>query len=325
LAHVRGRWGIGALEHWGKSSNAPFPQRSNARFIMAIHWHPFLTQFLRQDYSSLLIIESEVNLGEMPLRVDLLLIPRYPVGEFPYPFCHLGQRTLASYKGPGDTAGQESLVQLLTYALLYQQQEDVWQRRDLTLWLMATEFASDISLPGGAQIADMQEIGVGMRGGTLDDFPIFLIDLGILPVNVATLPLVMAAKGENEQALIEFLLDNYEEYASYIGYIIELHGQMFMEVLMMRKMNPEELGLEMETVMGLLQLYGDDKVMEGIRKLYGEDKIIQGIDEERALKELARKMGEERAIKELAQMIGEERLRQMIEQLFPKKSDDNAQ
>ncbi len=281
---------------------------------MAIQWHPYLTQFLRQDYDSLLIIESEVNLGEMPLRLDLLLIPRYPVGELRYPFCHLGQqRTLASYKGPGDMAGQPSLVQLLTYAMMYQQREDIWQRSDLTLWLMANEFADDISLPGGAQIDDMQEIGVGMRGGTLDGFPIFLIDLGVLPVNIATLPLVMAAKGANEQALVEFLLDNHEQYASYIGYIIELHGKMFMEVLMMRKMNPEEIGLEMETVMGLLQLYGDDKVMEGMHKLYGGEQV---------LKQSARIIGEERAVKELTQTIGKERLLQIIEQLFP-KADNN--
>ena len=97
-----------------------------------------------------------------------------------------------------------------------------------TLWLLANDFADDISLIGGAKIKNMQEIGVGVRGGTLDDFPVFLIDLGVLPVNVATLPLVMAAKGENEQALVEFLLDNHEEYASYIGYIMELHADMLM-------------------------------------------------------------------------------------------------
>ncbi|MBC8230219.1 hypothetical protein H8E77_11785 [bacterium] len=50
---------------------------------MAIYWHPFLIQFLRQDYSSLLDIEDEVNLGEMPLRLDLLLIPRYSDIELP--------------------------------------------------------------------------------------------------------------------------------------------------------------------------------------------------------------------------------------------------
>ncbi|MBM3238550.1 hypothetical protein FJZ31_19825 [Candidatus Poribacteria bacterium] len=277
---------------------------------MAIYWHPFLTQFLRQDYGSLLDIEDEVNLGDMPLRLDLLLISHYPVTELPYPFCHLGNRTLATYKGPGDTAGQESLVQLLTYALLYQQREEIWQRQDLTLWLLANEFADDIPFPGGANIADIQEIGIGVRGGTLDGFPVFLIDLGVLPVNVATLPLVMAAKGTNEQALVEFLLDNHEQYASYIGYLIELHGKMLMEVLMMREMTAEEIGLDMETVVRFLRFYSEDKVIDSLRKLYGDEKIIQTIDEERALKALAHKMGEER-------------LRQIVEQLFPKESDNN--
>jgi len=250
---------------------------------------------------SLLDIEDEVNLGDMPLRLDLLLIPRYPVTELPYPFCHLGQRTLASYKGPGDTAGQESLVQLLTYALLYQQRDSIWLRSDLTLWLLANEFADDISLLGGANIKNMQEIGVGVRGGTLDDFPVFLIDLGALPVNVATLPLVMAAKGKNEQALIEFLLDNHEQYASYIGYLIELHGKMLTEVLMMREMTAEEIGLDMETVIRFLRFYDDDKVMESVSKLYGDERVL----------------------KELAHKIGEERWRQITEQLFPKKSDNS--
>jgi len=303
---------------------------------MAIYWHPFLTQFLRQDYGSLLAIEDEVNLGEMPLRLDLLLIPRYSDIDLPYPFCHLGPRTLASYKGPGDTAGQASLVQLLTYALLYQQRESIWQRGDLTLWLLANKFADDISLPGGAHIDDMQEIGVGMRGGTLDDFLLFLIDLGVLPVSAATLPLVMAAKGENEQALVEFLLDNHAEYASYIGYLIELHGDMLMEVLMMKQMTAEEIGLDMKTVTRFLQLYNDDEIIDEVRRLYGDEKIIQGIGEERAMEELmrkvgeertlkesARRMGEERAIKELAQTVGEERMRQIIEQLFSQKSDNN--
>ena len=169
----------------------------------------------------------------------------------------------------------------------------------------------------------MQEIGVGICGGTLNDFPIFLIDLGVLPVNVATLPLVMEAKGANEQALVEFLLDNHEQYASYIGYLIELHSDMLKEVLMMRQMTAEEIGLEMESVIRFLQLYSDEKVIDSVRKLYGDEKIIQGIDEEQVLKKLTRRMGEERAMKELAQMMGEERWRQITEQLFPKRSDNN--
>ena len=66
-------------------------------------------------------------------------------------------------------------------------------------------------------------------------------------------------------------------------------------------MTAEEIGLEMESVIRFLQLYSDEKVMEGVSKLYGD---------ERVLKELARKMGEKRS-------------RQIIEQLFSQKSDDN--
>ncbi|MFQ6044668.1 MAG: hypothetical protein ACE5PV_27760, partial [Candidatus Poribacteria bacterium] len=79
----------------------------------------------------------------------------------------------------------------------------------------------------------------------------------------------------------------------------------------------------METVIRFLRFYSDDKVIDSLCKLYGDEKIIQKIDEERALRELMRKMGEERAVEELMRTIGEERLRQIVEQLLPKKSDNN--
>ena len=63
--------------------------------------------------------------------------------------------------------------------------------------------------------------------------------------------------------------------------MIELHGDMLMEVLMI--MTAEKIGLEMETVIRFLKFYSDEKVIEDVRKLYGDEKIIQGIDEEQAL------------------------------------------
>jgi len=75
------------------------------------------------------------------------------------------------------------------------------------------------------------------------------------------------------------LLDNREGYSSYIGYLIELHGDLLMEVLMMRQMTAEEIDLDMETVIRFLKFYSDDKVKEGLRKLYGDEKIIQWINE----------------------------------------------
>ena len=70
---------------------------------------------------------------------------------------------------------------------------------------------------------------------------------------------------------------------------------------MMREMTAEELGLDMETVLRFLRLYDDGKVLESMGKLYGDEQVL----------------------KESARRLGEERWRQITEQLFPKKSDNN--
>jgi hypothetical protein len=97
---------------------------------MALYWHPFLAELLRHDYGNRLIIEEEVALGDMPLRVDLLLIRRNPAVHLPFPFSLLGQRTLVEYKSPDDAATQEDLIKLEIYGLLYAIREGM--RNDTT-------------------------------------------------------------------------------------------------------------------------------------------------------------------------------------------------
>jgi len=92
-------------------------------------------------------------------------------------------------------------------------------------------------------------------------------------------------------------------------------------------MTPEESGLKLETVVRILKLFNDDKVIDSLFKLYGYRTIIQAIGpgpllgelayrlgEKRAVKELTQVIGEERAVKELAQTIGKKRLLQIIEE-----------
>jgi hypothetical protein len=138
---------------------------------MAIYWHPILTQLLRQFYGDRLEIQEEVNLGDVPLRVDLVLIKREPGVALPYPFNHLGDVTLLSYKGPEDTASQTDLRQLEIYALLYQDSFNLPRRGDLTLWLVASKFARKVSQRDGAHLARAKAIGPGVRAGRLDGFP----------------------------------------------------------------------------------------------------------------------------------------------------------
>jgi len=138
---------------------------------MALYWHPFLAELLRQDYGHHLIVEEEVSLGDMPLRADLLLIRRDPRVLLPFPLSLLGARTLVEYKSPDDGATQDDLVKLAIYGLLYAQRAGLVQRRHLTLWLLASRFQSNISQRGGAFLARERDVGAGIRAGRLDGFP----------------------------------------------------------------------------------------------------------------------------------------------------------
>ena len=57
---------------------------------MAVYFRPKLAHFLRQDCAEKLDVRDEVPLGEMPLRLDLLIIRRDPDANLPFPMCHLG-------------------------------------------------------------------------------------------------------------------------------------------------------------------------------------------------------------------------------------------
>ncbi|PIY48480.1 MAG: hypothetical protein COZ06_16375 [Armatimonadetes bacterium CG_4_10_14_3_um_filter_66_18] len=112
---------------------------------MAVQWHPLLARFLRHDYADRLEVQTEVPLGELPLRADFLLIRRAPELPLPFPLSHLGSTTLMEYKGPDETVSQKDLQLLGIYADLYVYREDLPARRDLTLWLVGSRFADRLS------------------------------------------------------------------------------------------------------------------------------------------------------------------------------------
>ena len=108
---------------------------------MAIYWHPLLAQFLSHYHSDRITILDSVKLGEMPLEMVLLLIPTVPVEWLPYPYNHLGPRTIGEFKGPWDTANWATVSQIESYACLYQMREKIPNREEISLWVIASEFA----------------------------------------------------------------------------------------------------------------------------------------------------------------------------------------
>ena len=267
---------------------------------MAIYWHPYLAQLMRLSYDDKLRIEEEVPLGEMPLRLDILLCPRVLVQELPFPFCYLGGQTIAEYKGPDDTGEHSDLVQLEIYALMYQRRKELWQRREITLWLLASDFDEEMSLPNGAHIENEHQVGKSVRfahrrlrltvlGGTLDGFPIFLIDLNEIPLNDDTIPLVLVSKGKREQELVEYMIEHHQRLGKYMPYLVWLHSEKFEEVLEMRELTLEEIGVDLDRVIRLLG--GEEKVIRSL----DPEKVLQHLDERRAMMSLVRRLGKEQA------------------------------
>jgi len=252
---------------------------------MAIQWHPLLAQFLRHSLSDQIQIQDSIPLGQMPLEMDLLFQPSVPIRSLPYPYNHLGQPTIGEFKGAGDTANWATVAQIESYACLYQMQQKIIDRNQITLWVIASKFASNFSL----YIDDLTPIGPGVQRGTLARFPIYQIDLATLPVTPVTLPLLMVYKGNlaREREIVRSLVEHYHELGEMRNFISILHPQAIKEVL--AEMNLESLrGLDLD-LPAILELFPPEQVIETI----GLETVIQHLNTSDLVKLLAATLSEQ--------------------------------
>jgi hypothetical protein len=251
--------------------------------FVALYWHPFLVQMLRLMYSDRLIIRDKLPLGDLPLEADLLLVRRDPAILLPYPLQFLGRQTLVEYKSPDDTADQAALEQLEIYGMLYCRRQGLARRDDLTLWLMASQIAENVSQSGRSEVVGMHSVGPGVRHGMLDSFPTYLIDLQEVPFTPETIPLHMVASGRQERALVEYIVAHYQHHPSELDLVQHLHIVAFMEVLMLHGLTPEQIGIDEEALFRLIALS------------QRQEKYVQHLDPEKVMKGLVARLGLEKA------------------------------
>ena len=206
----------------------------------------------------------------MPIEMDPLFQPSIPIQSLPYPFNHLGQPTIGEFKGAGDMANWATVAQIESYACLYQMQQKIIDRNQITLWVIASKFAGNFPL----YIDNLIPIGPGVQRGTLAHFPIYQIDLATLPITLATLPLLMVYKGDlaREREIVRSLVEHYHELGEMRNFISILHPQAIKEVL--AEMNLESLrGFDLD-LPAILELFPPEQVIQAI----GWKKIIQNLD-----------------------------------------------
>ncbi|MBI1922842.1 hypothetical protein HYR99_01190 [Candidatus Poribacteria bacterium] len=279
---------------------------------MAILWHPLLAQFLRHHLSDRIQIRDSIPLGQMPIEMDLLLEPIVPSESLSYPYNHLGQQTIGEFKGAGDTADWMSVAQIESYACLYQMQQKIEDRAEITLWVIASQFSESFS----RYIEDLTSIGEGVQRGTLAQFPIYRIDLETLPITLATFPLLMVYKGkvEREKEIVQFFIDHYEELGELSFFIKLLHPQALEEVLKM---------LDLESLRGfdldlpaILRLFDTEKIIQNI----GMEKVIQTVGMEKVIQtigieKIIQTFGPEDLAKTIGSSLNDEEREKFIEQM----------
>jgi hypothetical protein len=107
----------------------------------------------------------------------------------------------------------------------------------------------------------------------VDSFPTYFVDLTQLPIAPEALPLLMVAKGPQERQLVEFLVDHSQQYPMHVQLLRELHVHNLRDVLRMRQLTPEQIGIDYQA---LLDLLGEERAV----KLIGEERLLEMMGED---------------------------------------------
>jgi len=254
---------------------------------MATYWHPLLAQFLREDYGDRLEVKDSVKIGKMPLELDILIFSSVPTEELPYPFNYLGEMTIAELKGPAGAATFREIAQVENYGCLYQlRKAKVKDRSKITLWLIASKFSSTFNQPPSDYIDNLKNIGDGVKKGFLAKFPIYIIDLGELPITLHTIPLLMIYKGDEkrEKEIAKFFVEHYQELRRYSSFFSTLHAEVLKEVLdEMELRKVEELDLNVPAILDLVGLLLRIAGPEKVNQMFKQDGVIEMIGRENLL------------------------------------------
>jgi hypothetical protein len=228
----------------------------------------------------------------------------------------------------------EEIAQVENYGCLYQlRKAKIKDRSKITLWLIASKFSSTFNQPPSDYIDNLTPVGDGVKKGFLAKFPIYLIDLGKLPITLHTIPLLMVYKDdeEREKEIIRFFIKHYQELRRYSQFFSTIHTRRLKEVLEeMDLRNLRGLDLDIPAIIDLLgkerliETIGPDEVVETIGQdkvieMIGREKVIETIGPDKVVKTAGRDkvietIGWENALEIILSNLTKEQVKKLIEQ-----------
>ncbi|MEW6609152.1 MAG: hypothetical protein AB1414_17200 [bacterium] len=103
--------------------------------MMKKKWHPYFSNVLKhllepKGFS----VETEVEVGKMPLRIDIVVIKKgkdADVKSLPLVFQSFTDYNVIEYKSPGDRFTRNDFDQLFAYVLLFKIKKNIEWRRQI--------------------------------------------------------------------------------------------------------------------------------------------------------------------------------------------------
>jgi hypothetical protein len=280
-------------------------------------WHPLLASILRWQLGEHYHLEEEVNVGQKPLQIDILLLHREQ-GELPESARQilaglverLGEYTLLEFKSPSDTLRAGNFQTFLAYAFLYRAQNlpllELIRMHLLVLAPQLTRPDHDELRTLGVT-ADEQDRGVWRLHGGPAVFPTWLLETNRLVGPEHPLLSLVSQRFLRDRLTVYHQLrqGGYTNLVVYLGQQIHQFRRLGPEFAM------QHLGAEDQMEQVLRDFLASLPVEERLRGLSPEDPSLQEFLASLPVEERLRGLSpEDPSLQEfLASLPVEERLR----------------
>ncbi|MEW6617913.1 MAG: hypothetical protein AB1422_00950 [bacterium] len=310
--------------------------------MMKKKWHPYFSNVLKHLLEPKgFTVETEVEVGKMPLRIDIVVIKKgkdADVKSLPFVFQSFTDYNVIEYKSPGDRFTRNDFDRLFAYVLLFKIKKNIEWRRQINVYALLSggiKGIEDYIRGNGHKLAKIKE---GLYFADFG-FNFYLIQLDRLEVTPENYGLILFTSGESIRELARGIGSKREdilevELVELIETGLYLHPDEFKEEV---KLMPQTLADRPDIIGELADIVGVDKFIQGIGKerllrslgeeevklmpktladrpdimrelvdIVGIDKFVQGIGEEKVI----RSIGEKKVIrsigeKEVIRSIGE--------------------
>jgi hypothetical protein len=266
-----------------------------------IQWHRLFTRLLRPQVERYYEIRTEMPVGDLPRRADLVLLRRVGVGPPPFQglWRYLTPWNALAFKGRTEAARPAHLPLLVELGLgiarrLHEEGQPASARsvaaEGISFWYLASQLGRRFLHAAASGLQDWGLLGPGVWHGRVLGHPVFLVSTADLPVDDYSLPLhVLAAEPPaREREVGEFLTATEERLAAYGGVFSVFHQATWREVKAMAQRSRRTLTIDISPVVETLGL-------EEVIRQIGKDNIIRRIGKESFI----RQFGEDEVLREI--------------------------